>query len=381
MADSQWSRPAVQPRNVAEMLATPLSTPRASFSSSAVAATDSTSKPQSKSQKPKSSAPGGGTHKIQKHVPKPSRPPQSSYAAANPLLTRRVYQVAEYRESFHRPPRGPKGAVGGGPAPIPVPLHYGERFCEYEERFVHWLRKKNVTLYDLRDDAHRERCYRISFANLRLNVGKHPPKPHIGDDRTGRGPPSSSVASRRSESPSPRLQSPLRESSTSRKRGVRAGGDDDDGRPRKIHLKQELPPPLLAPPSSSSTHTNADALLLPRPAPAFADCSQPPAATAAGNPGKEQCTATLPDSTASFGAFVAAYVQCLCQECLRDWNLMLTERLDALEKEVRVLRKARAGPPSRAHSSIHPGTHGLAKDTTASDVEYVWCHFLCFVCV
>lgn len=38
-------------------------------------------------------------------------------------------------------------------------------------------------------------------------------------------------------------------------------------------------------------------------------------------------------------AFVAAYVSCNCRQCMQDWNLMLTERLSALENEMRSMRE------------------------------------------
>ncbi|KAF1322611.1 hypothetical protein FI667_g8478, partial [Globisporangium splendens] len=361
--DAQWRRPVVQPQDVVEMLANPLSTPRASSSSSnGYAASSSSAPPRRVHRSASNGAKPFGTKSL--------RPPQSSYANKNPWLTKRVYQVAEYREDFNRPPRGLKNGTDGVPAPIPVPLHYGEKFREYEEKFVAWLHKKKVTLQDLRGDARRERGYRISFANMRL-LGDDPKKPPR--------------AQQNNEGAT--QDAPLRP----RKRGiVRLGDDDDggdgsegeyigdDGPPRKIHIKNEMPSlALLAEPKYTPP---ADALLLPRSDPKVPvqPTAPPPqsvpngaALSSSNHIFTQQCRATLPGPKAPHAAFSAAYVKCCCQQCLRDWNIMLTERLDALESEVRVLRKTQqTAPACNGHGCdvSHTGTNNMQQEGAVPDM-------------
>lgn len=157
---TQWTRPAVQPQDVAEILAAPLSSTRGIY--------NNTSVQQQQHQPPR--------HKAASKPPKPNankKGPLPPFTHTNPLLAKRVWRMNEYLVEFRTRTKGPKTYRPGElPTPIPVPLEYGEKFHEYETRFIQWLGKKHMRLSDLQGDPNYERSQRINFANMHVTNRK-----------------------------------------------------------------------------------------------------------------------------------------------------------------------------------------------------------------
>lgn len=327
----QWTRPRVQPHD----LAAPLACPR----------------------------PSGG-HPPQKKPPStaPQRPKH-----ANALLARRVCRMHDYIDEL-RGRAGPKKYVPGAPTqPIPVPLAYGETFQDYENRFLAFLQTKNKTLDEMRDDPNHERSLRMHFATKRA-------KEAMGRDSKKR--------KLRSVSPPPGR------GATNRARGVRVttenntvssedeaeADDGDDAKvrepPRKQRVRQPSPSPVRSVSTSSSqpeSVSGSGRQERPTPAPLVVVERRVPLRPAAASPSpaapapvEQRCSAQLPDSRAPSTAFVAAYVDCGCKQCMRDWNLMLTERLLWLETEVRDLRALKRG---------HAVTHEAVASSNSSEQQ------------
>ncbi|KAF1322613.1 hypothetical protein FI667_g11137, partial [Globisporangium splendens] len=285
------------------------------------------------------------------HSNRQSQPSQQRTKQQYPLLFKRVYTLEEYARIFATRKKGQtKYAPGELPTPIPVPLRAGETFRDYEHQFIAWLRSKKMTLQDAFRDPNHERGLRINFANLRVQHGKVMTTSAHDGNANGVLP---------TPSPSSRLQSPLRAHLPNGKRSNFVDNDGEDGRPRKRAVlqrpeaefqaspsvssspskEQRLPPTASSgytghtdthspPESDPASHTNAAATTV-------ASSAATGHAATSSNRCWTQCTAVLPKATASFHKFAAAYVACACRACLCDWNLMLTERLESMENELR----------------------------------------------
>lgn len=381
---TQWTRPAVQPQNGAEMLAGPLFSARGSYAGVNTSASLHHHHHHQQQQQLQEMAPPQARHKPTSKPPKSSKKGVPPYAHPNPLLTKRVWHLQEYITDFHTRPKGQKKyRPGEPPTPIPVPLRYGEKYHEYESKLVMWLAKKNITLSDLKDDPNHERSLRNNFANMRVATPTGHPLP---------GPPRlevtladnsySSFEPQLSQSTKLRKRDRSQSPPASRKRSARVVLQEEDesysnntGRTnnasyntepsRKIHLQRERPSPSPARSTASSSslashfkhpgkdqsasaarrptevHTIA-AAVPPFPTPSTvparpADVAPPKAATPVK--GEEKCVAKLPGARAPTAAFIAAYVSCNCRQCMQDWNLMLTDRLSTLENEMRAMRE------------------------------------------
>lgn len=362
---TQWTRPAVQPQNVVKMLTGSLSAARGTYGgvNTSASVQQQMASPQAR-------------HKPANKPPKSNKKGLLPYAHPNPLLTRRVWRLQEYITDFHTRPKGPKKYRPGElPTPIPVPLRYGEKFHDYEARFVTWLAKKNIRLSDLQGDPNHERSLRTNFANMRVATPTGQSLPSLEDslaDNSSSFQPqlSSSKSRKRDWSASP---------SASRKRSARVVLQESDNHrseltepPRKIHLQREKPSP--SPVRSTSSHANQKGKFRASPQSASAPHRPaevhtiaatvppspiaPPSANAAPktvSPTKadEQCVAKLPGARASTAAFIAAYVSCNCRQCMQDWNLMLTDRLSALENEMSSMRKLQLQQASASDKREH----------------------------
>ncbi|TYZ58723.1 hypothetical protein PybrP1_004098 [[Pythium] brassicae (nom. inval.)] len=308
---TQWSRPRVQPQDLAE----PLSCPRPS------------------SQPPKK-APSAQHHRSKQ---------------VHALLVRRVCRMRDYIDEL-RGRTGPRKYVPGAPTqPIPVPLAYGETLHEYESRFVAFLETKNKTLDELRDDPNHERSLRMHFATKRA---------HEAMARE------SKKRKHRSASPPSGGANPARGVRVAAENTVSSEEEDDDGAaqrepPRKKRGRYPSPSPARSVSTTSSQPESVSGRPLAPPPLVVVERRAVPAPAPADAPAEPRCTAQLPDSHAPSTAFVAAYVECGCKQCMRDWNLMLTERLVWLETEVRDLRALKRG---------HAVAHGSARESQRLDL-------------
>lgn len=351
---TQWTRPTVQPQDIVEMLVGPLSVARGTYGGVNTSASVQ-----------QQMAPPQARHKSANKPPKSNKKRLPPYAHPNPLLTRRVWRLQEYITDFHTRPKGPKKYRPGElPMPIPVPLRYGEKFHEYEARFVTWLAKKNIRLSDLQGDPNHERSLRTNFANMRVATPTGQPLPglevSLADNSSFQPQLSLSKPRKRDRSESP---------PASHKRSARVVLQEIDSHcselsepPRKIHLQREKPSPssVRSTSSSLSSHVNQKGKFRASPQLASAPYHSveahtiaaavppspiaPPSSNAAPktvSPAKadEQCVAKLPGARAPMAAFIVAYVSCNCRQCMQDWNLMLTDRLSALENEMRSMRE------------------------------------------
>lgn len=224
------------------------------------------------------------------------------------LMRTRVLALHEFQRERALKIKPPK--QDGRPIPIPVPLAPGESETAYETRLQMWLRSRSTLLKDLRDDPLKERVYRNAYANTRAKLGFCLEESRA--DKQERE--DSGTVSRKRRSPSS---------------GSSADHFDHERPPQKVYVKEHSQPSKrdahfepARPVSSSRTSLRGD--------------------------GGKRCTAKIPTSRASFAVLVAAYVSCYCPQCLRDWNLLLVKRLDALENELRELRKQRAAPCEEA---------------------------------
>ncbi|KAF1326368.1 hypothetical protein FI667_g8480, partial [Globisporangium splendens] len=323
------------------------------------------------------------------HSNRQPQPSQQRTKQQHPLLFKRVYTLEEYARIFATRKKGQtKYAPGELPTPIPVPLRAGETFRDYEHQFIAWLRSKKMTLQDAFRDPNHERSLRINFANLRVQHGKV--MTTSANDGNANG-----VLS--TPPPSSHLQSPLRAHLPNGKRSNSAGNDDEDGRLRKRAVLQRPEAEYQAPPSVSSSPSK-EQRLPPTASPGYTDHTDthsPPEsdpashtnaaativassaatdhAATSSNRCWTQCTAVLPKATANFHKFAAAYVACACRACLCDWNLMLTERLESMENELRNMwNQLEQTTTTRSTSSDcasvkcekHPGD-GVASNTDA----------------
>lgn len=222
----------------------------------------------------------------------------------------------------------------GDVVPIPVALEPGESKQEYEALLQEWLRGRGVVLSDLRNEPDRERIYRTAYANSRTTPYY---KPRASKDV-------------HSSDYEPRGRAAMEDGDGEqegggyvRKRSLSPYSDSYDRPPLKVHVKHHSQHSSSSRDhqysgSSTSASHSGHSKRSSSPSARSPDGSAKSSSQPQGRP-FGRCRAQLPASGASFRSFVTAYLRCYCFDCLRDWNLKLTDRLEALETEVRDLRK------------------------------------------